>query len=164
MKSAVLIAALLFSTAVHADEASKREKLGRVAAVHGLEKVFQQQLTGLQVRMEDLGLGMISANATRVVDDQKREQLLKRFLDDIGNMINPKALVDVWATEYGKNLTEADVDAILAYHNSAVGKKEGLAAQAGMLAAMKTLGPQTEQGTMAALEKLKSEIELANKK
>ncbi len=168
MKHAIVIAALLVCTHASADEASKRAKIGKLAAAQGLEQMFQQQLDASKTSMKDMGTKMLRSladpKAPRSEEDKKIQPILNRFMAEVSNMFTGKELADLWAKHYGANLTEDEVDKILAYYLSPIGQKDVKASQAAMGGFMTTFNQETEKRALKILGKLKTEIEAASKK
>ena len=168
MKHMIFAAALLVCSAAHADEASKRAKIGKLVAAHGLVPAFQQQLDGLTERMSRLGDEIESSLPRTAVEDpvveKRREAIQKQYMRDVDNMFSVDEMIGIWAAEYSKHVTEAELDQILAYYASEAGKKDGKAAKAAMTTFIKVLGPQSEQRSAALVEKLMNDLKAAGKK
>ena len=165
MKRAVLIATLFLGTQAHADEASKRAKIGKLIAVQGMEQMFKQQLDSSKTAMVEMGTKIVRSmsdeNTPPSASEKLVEPIFNRFVEDVGNMFTARELVDRWSSQYGKELTEADIDKILAYYSSPIGQKDVKASQMAMVGFSATVNTETEKRAMKLLEKLKVELTAA---
>jgi hypothetical protein len=165
MKRAVLIATLFLCTQAHADEASKRAKIGKLIAVQGMEQMFKQQLDSSKTAMVEMGTKIVRSmsdeNTPPSASEKLVEPIFNRFVEDVGNMFTARELVDRWSSQYGKELTEADIDKILAYYSSPIGQKDVKASQMAMVGFSATVNTETEKRAMKLLEKLKVELTAA---
>ena len=168
MKHAIIIAALLVCTHAQADDASKRAKISKLVVVQGLEPLFQQQLDASKVAMVDLGKKMIDSmrepGATETDMDKKINPIFERFVASAGEIFSAKELVESWSAHYGKDLTEAEIDKILAYYSSPIGQKDVKSSQAAMAGFSAMMNAQTEKRAMKLFDKLKSDMTDALKK
>jgi hypothetical protein len=165
MKRAVLIATLFLCAQAHADEASKRAKIGKLIAAQGMEQMFQQQLDSSKTALVELGTKIMhslgDANTPPSAAEKLVEPIFNRFVQDAGAMFTARELVDIWSSQYGKDLTEAEIDKILAYYSSPIGQKDVRAAQTAMVGFSATLNPESEKRAMKLLEKLKIDMDAA---
>jgi hypothetical protein len=108
MKSRVLTLAflLLASTTLFAQTAARHDKVRRLLDLTGAEKL------GLQVMdaMTDTFKGSVEG-----VPDE--------FWRGIRNKIKPGELVDMLVPIYEKHLTDADLDALIAFYSSPAGRR-----------------------------------------
>ncbi|MEJ7805598.1 MAG: DUF2059 domain-containing protein [Telluria sp.] len=168
MKHAIIIAVLFVCSHAQADEASKRAKISKLVAAQGLELMFQQQLDASKVAMIDLGKNIVRSLADPKVpetEEQKRiAPVFNRFVARTGEMFSAKELVDSWASHYGKNLTEAEIDKILAYYTSPIGQKDVKSSQAAMVGFSTMMSAESNNRAMKLLDQLKIDLNAALKK
>lgn len=138
MKYVVLAIALVLSTHVNASESARQEKISKIIEAQGLQQMFQQQLDQSKASASDLGKNLYQKmlSESGIVDSQeipKLEQVFTRYMERCANMFSAKEAVETWSRFYGNNLSEAELDKILIYYKSPVGKKDVAANQAAMI-------------------------------
>lgn len=168
MKKLLIAIALIASSHAHADEASKRAKIAKLMVVQGLEQMMQQQmdqstasLSGMAGKLFDSMVGDKSAADPAML--KRLRAVHERFLASAGTMFSAKEVVDSWSASYGKDLTEAEVDKILAYYMSPTGRKDIAASKAAMTEMGETLSTETEKRMFALLEQFKKDMDAAAK-
>lgn len=168
MKHAIIIAALLVCTHAQADDASKRAKINKLAVAQGLELMFQQQLDASKVATIDMGKKMVASMRDPKVPqteiDKKIGPIFNRFVASAGAMFSARELVDSWSSHYGKDLTEAEIDKILAYYTSPIGQKDAKSSQAAMAGFSTAMNAEAEKRGMKLFDQLKSDMDAAFKK
>jgi hypothetical protein len=166
--SALLIALFFCGTAV-ADEASRREKIAKIVEAQGLHQMFQQQLDQGKASAADIGKSIVEkmlaeSGAAPVQKSPKLEQIFLRYMERCAAMFSATELVDTWSRYYGKDLTEGELDQVLAYYQSAVGKKDVLASQAAMIGFGKTMSDEGQIRLNASISQLMADLKGALKK
>jgi hypothetical protein len=141
MKNALLVLALLFTAPVFADEASKTAKIAELIKAQKLEEMMLESMEQSTAQLSDMGKRifdqMLADTGQAVTHDARIDAVFRRFMERTAKLVTAKEYVDIWAGFYGKDLSEAELDAILAYYHSPAGKKDTQSAQA----AMRQFGP-----------------------
>ena len=137
MKTILFLATLLLSTHALADEASKRAKIVALAKAQGLEQMFQQQLDQSKASTAAFGNDLFNkmmqeSGAPACPDDSKEKEILTRFLERAALIFTAKEYADTWSSSFGKDLSETDIDQMLAYYRSPLGQRDVRASHAAM--------------------------------
>ena len=138
MKYLLLAVALAFSGHVNANELARQEKIAKIIEAQGLQQMFQQQLDQSKAQATDLGKNlfrkMLSENG--IADGRenpKLERIFIQYIERCSSMFTAQEFVETWSRFYGNNLSEAELEKILAYYKSPVGKKDVAASQTAMV-------------------------------
>ncbi len=168
MKKLLITFALLACTNAHADEASKRAKIAKLLVAQGLEQMIQQQLDQSTASVSNMGEkafnSMVGDAAVTNPEAIKRMRVAhETFLAKAATMFTAKEMLDVWSAHYGKDLTEADIDKILAYYTSTIGQKEIAASKMAMTAFGQIFSVESEKRVMKLLDQFKKDMDAAVK-
>ncbi|MRD48069.1 DUF2059 domain-containing protein [Caenimonas koreensis DSM 17982] len=163
--SAFVIGVLFWGAAV-ADEATRRETIAKIVEAQGLTQMFQQQLDQGKASASDIGKNIVQkmlaeTGAPRGQTDPRLEQVFQRYLERCAAMFSARELVDTWSQFYGKDLTESELDQILAYYQSPVGKKDVFASQTAMTGFSKTMSAQGQERLNASISQLMTDLKTA---
>ncbi len=169
MKAIVVIAALLLSTHAMADEASKRAKILKLAEVQGLEQMFQQQVDQSKANLATLGRDLA---AKAVIDsgqamggkNPRVEKLIERMVDHASHLFTAKEYADLWSRNFGKDLSEADIDQMLVYYKSPVGQKDVRASQLAMGSFASAIGAETQKRVKVLIDEFTKDLKAGAKK
>ncbi len=169
MKAIVVIAALLLSTHAFADEASKRAKILKLAEAQGLEQMFQQQVDQSKTNLATLGRDLA---AKAVLDsgqatggkNPRVEKLIERTVERATHLLSAKEYADIWSRNFGKDLTEADVDQMLVYYKSPAGQKDVRASQLAMGSFTSAIGAETQKRFKVLMDDLVKDLKAGAKK
>lgn len=163
-----LLIALTFLVSAHAwaDTSARQAKVARIIEAQGLEQMFQQQLDQSRAQASELGQSLYQkmiaeSGMPEGTQHQKLEQVFTRYLERCSSMFTARELVDIWAGFYGKQLTDAELDKILAYYRSPTGKKDVAAAQAAMLGFSQVMGLEMQRRLDASIGQLMAELKTA---
>lgn len=163
---ALFIVALLAWGAASADEASRRDKIAKIIEAQGLTQMFQQQMDESKETAGEMGKDIAKkllseSGAPEGLQNPKVEQVLRRYMERCAAMFSARELVDTWATFYGKSLSETELDQVLAYYQSTVGRKDVLATQVAMTGFGQTMRTQGQERMNASIGQLMSELKAA---
>lgn len=166
MKKTLLVLALLLSTFAQADEASKRAKIAQIVEAQGLQQMFQQQLDQYKVISADLGKNLYrkmlaESGVPEGQEIPKLERVFTKYLEGTATMFSAQELVASWSSFYGKDLSESDLDQILAYYQSAVGKKEVRASQLAMVGFSQAMAIDSQERLNASIGQLMADLKAA---
>ncbi len=167
MKAKVLFMVALFVCGVAvADETTQREKIAKIIEAQGLTLMFQQQLDASKEAAGEIGRNiakklLTESGAPEGQQSPKVEQAIRRYMERCATMISAKELVDTWATYYGKSLSDAELDQVLAYYQSPIGRKDVLATQVAMAGFSQTLNTLGQERMNASIGQLMSELKAA---
>jgi hypothetical protein len=165
----LILAALLACTSAAADETARREKVAAIVEAQGLHQMFQQQLDQGLASAGELGRGIVRkiAQETGMSDAEaksKLEPIFRRYMERCATMFTARELVDIWARTYGRDLSEPELDQVLAYYKSAIGKKDVASSKKSMSAFSQTMNSLGQERLNESLGQLMRDLkEVARK-
>ncbi|MDR7306510.1 DUF2059 domain-containing protein [Rhodoferax saidenbachensis] len=157
---------VLFWGAAVADETTRREKIAKIVDAQGLTQMFQQQLDQGKASASDIGKSIVQkilaeTGAPKGQTNSRLEQVFQRYMDECATMFSAKELVDTWSRFYGKDITESELDQILSYYQSPVGRKDVFASQTAMTEFSKTMNAQGQERLNASISQLMADLKTA---
>ncbi|GLS27230.1 DUF2059 domain-containing protein [Marinibactrum halimedae] len=132
MKKLLISVALVFiSNSVVAD--SREEKIQTLMDVQGIFKIFEEQLEVARVQSESVALQIMDQTAKNLQFNEKYKVRMElAFNAYMGKVTNPWSvaeLVSVWMEHYGKHFTDEELDQLIVFYTSEIGKKDIAASQ-----------------------------------
>ncbi len=166
MKKALVIAALILSTQVCADESGRQEKIARIVEAQGLHQMFQQQLDQSRASAGELGKDLYrkllaESGIGEGQENEKLEQVFTKYLERCAAMFSARELVAMWASFYGRDLSDGDLDDILAYYRSPAGKKDVRASQTAMAGFSQAVNAETQKRLNGSIGQLIADLKSA---
>lgn len=163
---ALFLVALLVSGVACADEATRRDKIAEIIETQGLTQMLQQQMDQSKASVNDIGRNIArKILAERGIPEgqqnPKLEQVFRDYLERSTAMFSAKEIIDVWSTLYGNNFSEAELDQVLAYYKSSVGRKEAMANQVAMAGLGEFMKIQQKERVNALIGQLISDLKSA---
>lgn len=166
MKYVIFAIALVISGYATANESSRQAKISEIMEAQGLQQMFQQQLDQSKVQARDLGKNLYRKmlSESGISDGQenpKLEQVFTQYIERCSTMFTAKEFVETWSRFYGNNLSEADLEKILAYYKSSVGKKDVAASQAAMVGFSQVMGAESQKRMNDSVGQLMADLKAA---
>jgi hypothetical protein len=171
MKFFFLAIALVVSVHVHANESVRQEKISKIVEATGMLQMFQQQIDQSKAQASDFGKNLYRKmlSESGIADGQqnpKIELVLTQYIERCTTMFTAKEFVETWSSFYGNNLSEAELDKILAYYKSPIGKKDVAATQTAMAGFAQVIGTESQKrmndSTGQLIADLKAAMKAAN--
>jgi hypothetical protein len=159
-----LLATLLFFGAGHAHAQSDKSALiQRIAEAQGLLELIDQQLVQQREVTRAGALKMFEDSVRQVGGEpsDRERQAFERLVSRSSNMFSAKELVAVWVAEYGKDLSVQELNAMLKYYLSPIGRKDVAASKMGMVMFSKWMAEQAQQRTADLISTFASELKAA---
>jgi hypothetical protein len=166
MKFLLLAIALVISTHVNADEAIRQAKISRIIEAQGLPQMFQQQLDQSKNQASDLGENLYRKilSESGIADGQENPELelvFTQYMERCSTMFTANELVEIWSRFYGNDLSEADLDKILAYYESSAGKKDVAASHAAMTGFSQVVSSESQKRMGDSIKQLMADLKAA---
>jgi hypothetical protein len=166
-----LLALMSFSTYAE----TNTDKVKVLMEAQGLLELWKTQIESGKVQSEKLGqqaLGQITSQLTPNEEFKKRfSDAYKNYMDKVVAPWTAQEIVDVWAKYYGPNFTEEELDKLIEFYTSALGKKDVAATKLAMVQFtehfQREIQPIFAKATKEYIEELKivaSECKCDNKK
>jgi len=125
----LLLAALLFAltfTVAHA--ADRREKIRTLMQAQGLAQMFDEQLVSSRAMAQEQAQKtmrqMIAGLKPPPATSERLQEAAREYITTLSEAPTGQQMVDLWAEIYGKQFTEGELDRLIAFYASPLGKKE----------------------------------------
>ena len=122
----VLVFFVMGSLHAHAD--TRTDKIGTLMQTLGLVKMFEQRIEQTNVRNEQIGkqaIKQILDGLNPSADMQKKlSATFKAYIKNVESPWTSAQIVKVWAKYYGANFSEAELDQLIVFYSSPLGKKD----------------------------------------
>jgi hypothetical protein len=166
MKYVLLAIALVISGHVNANESARQAKITKIIEAQGLQQMFQQQLDQSKGQARDLGKNLYrkmlsESGITDGQENTKFEQVFTQYIERCSTMFTAKEFVETWSRFYGKNLSEVELEKILAYYKSSAGKKDVAASQAAMVGFSQVMGAESQKRMNDSIGQLMADLKAA---
>jgi len=120
-----------FSFPVMADERSN--KVRNLMEAQGLLSMFEQQLTFSKVQNEKVGQQMIEQMLSQLNPNEEFQTRFKAalltFIKKVETPWSADEIVSVWSEYYGAQFSDKELDLLVGFYTSDIGKKEVSASQ-----------------------------------
>jgi hypothetical protein len=94
-------------------------------------------------------------------ENTKFEQVFTQYIERCSTMFTAKEFVETWSRFYGKNLSEVELEKILAYYKSSAGKKDVAASQAAMVGFSQVMGAESQKRMNDSIGQLMADLKAA---
>ncbi|HET7833967.1 MAG TPA: DUF2059 domain-containing protein [Gallionella sp.] len=150
MKLAVsfILFALISGTAL-ADDTARNQKIAEIIKAQGVYQQFDDLIQQSKVSTnkfldESYRKILNDLNAANARSNPKFEAAFRRFSDKAANLWTADDLLAVWTKNYGRNLSDSELDQILAYYQSPVGRKDVAAQQSALAGLSRALTSESQ--------------------
>jgi hypothetical protein len=163
LKALATVTLLLLSAPSMAQVDLKREKVAELMRVIRIQDLFEQQIVGSRGRYSQFGqklLDQILSEAPQL-DDEKRgrvEAIFQRYLQNSAAQWTADELIAIWSRHYGEDLSIDDLDQIITFYQSPIGRKSLAANQAANAAYSAEVATQDQSRLQEALKRLAAEL------
>jgi hypothetical protein len=127
---ALSLLVLMSSTCFAAD---RTEKIRTLMEAQGLVQMFQQQIDSgrlEQRKQAKAALGQIMAQLKPTKEfDSRFRSAFDEFLKSVETPWSAQDIVVIWAKVYGERFSDQELDGLVAFYTSPLGKKDVMAAQ-----------------------------------
>lgn len=163
---ALATAIVIASAAASASAQDARTALvQKIAAAQGLTEIFDQQLAqqreatkGYASKLFDQAVAAGGGQA-----NQKEKAALESFVSKASDMFSGKEVSAAWVAHYGKDLSLQDLQAILSYYESPVGRKDVAATKSAMPAFSSWMAEEAQSRATSLLKDFVAELQAARK-
>ncbi len=134
---ALVLVTLLWVNAANADETGRQKKIEQIMEAQGLQQTLKEQLDQSKAEAAEHGRAafkkiLLELGSSEDKPDPKLVMAFTSYLEKCKSMWSDKEFVDIWSKNYGRGLTDSDLNQILAYYKSASGKKDVMASKAAL--------------------------------
>ncbi|MDR0736609.1 MAG: hypothetical protein LBF51_07245 [Zoogloeaceae bacterium] len=166
MKFLLLAIALVVSAHVNANESIRQAKISRIIEAQGLLQMFQQQLDQSKAQASDFGKDLYreALSESCIADERENPQIeliFTQYMERCSTMFAAEEFVEIWSRFYGKDLSEADLDKILAYYESSAGEKDVASSQAAMIGFSQVLNAESQKRMSDIIKQMMTDLKAA---
>jgi hypothetical protein len=163
----IFIVAVLCALTFSASAADRSAKVQALMEVQGLLQMWDQQMAmsrqqSRQQAQQMLDQVMASLNAPPAFDARFRDAF-DEYMEALTTPWTAQDVVDVWAQKYGSRFTDQELDGLLAYYTSPLGRKDIAATQAAMPEWMDHFAqlskPITDKATQTYIQRLQKAVQ-----
>jgi hypothetical protein len=161
------VAALLIAAAASNATAqdARTVVVQKIAVAQGLTDLFDQQLA--QQREATKGYATkVFEQAVAAGDgtaNPKEQAAFEKLVARVGEIFSGKEVTAEWVAHYGKDLSLQDLQAILNYYESPIGRKDVAATKSAMPAFSSWMAQETQNRATALLKDFVAELQAARK-
>ncbi len=163
----IIIAAVLLALSFTSIAADRSSKIKALMEAQGLLQMWDQQMATQRQQSRQQAQQILNQAISSLSPPPTFEARFRDAFDEYMNSLQtpwtPQDLVDVWAQKYGARFTDDELDGLLAYYTSPLGRKDVAAAQAAMPEFvdyfMEAEKPITRKATQIYLDRLKKAVE-----
>ncbi len=128
---------LLAAGTALADDSARTQKIAEITKAQGVYQQFDDLIQQSRITtgkfLEDAFLKALNdLGVANSPSNPKYEAAFKRFSEKATTLWSADDLLAIWVKHYGKNLSDNELDQILAYYKSPIGKKDVAAGQAAL--------------------------------
>jgi hypothetical protein len=160
-----LLLAMMFVISAHAsaNEPVRQAKIAEIMEAQRLLQMFQQQLDQAKVQASELGRDIYQKVLAESggKENPKLELVFTRYIERCSTIFTAEEFVEIWSRFYGSELSEADLDGILAYYQSSIGKKDVVASQAALLGFSQVMSTEGQKRFNDAFGQLMTDLKAA---
>jgi hypothetical protein len=118
----LLVALLLLSPFARGDEASKRDNVRELFRVMRLQNTMAQLMSQTMEQSEKMSEGLFDQSKMTDAERQRNAQFLEQVRSRVERYFGWESLEPQYIELYASTYSEEEIDGILAFYNSAVGK------------------------------------------
>lgn len=165
-KTMLFVACWFVLSSAWAGNDTRQEKIARILEAQGLEQTFRQQLDHSTASAREIGESVYRTFLLKNADPDGRanpllEGIFRQYLERSARLFSARELVDSYASYYGLGMTDADLDAVLAYYTSSVGRRDTASAQAAMAGFSDAMAAEGEKRLNTSIGRLMFELKAA---
>jgi hypothetical protein len=159
--------ALIAAAPAFAADDAKQQKIDELIRTIKVQDMFEQQIAQGRASYIAIGKKMFAHFQDQIgpsVDPERRARLetaFQRYLDRAMTFWKAEDLAAVWSARFGQDLSEDDLDQLLAFYRTPVGPKIVAANQAANNALTEAVSTQSQIRINAALDQLSSDLKEA---
>ena len=142
----------------------RQQKLDELMRTIKLQDMIEQQIAQSRVSYVAFGKKMFAQFQDQMApnadpaEKARMEAVLQRYIERAASLWKAEELAAIWAQHFGRDLSEDDLDQILAFYRSPVGPKIVAANEAANVAFTGTVNTQSQERLRAALQQLAADL------
>ncbi len=158
-----LILIVLTASTALADDTARNRKIADIVKAQGVYQQFDDLIQQSKVSTgkfldESYRKILNDLNAPNARSNPKFEAAFRRFSDKAANLWTADDLLAVWTKNYGRNLSDSELDQILAYYQSPLGRKDIAAQQAALAGLSRALTSESQARLAPHIKALTDEL------
>jgi hypothetical protein len=159
---AISIAACLAASPCSAQEA-RAEVIQKIAASQGLFEMFEQQLVQQRDSMKGYAAKLFEQTTaeTGMQPNAKEKAAFERFLAKAPTVFSATEITSMWTANYGKDLSVQELQGILKYYDSPIGRKDVAASKAAMISFSTWMNQEAQVRSTTLIKEMLQELQAA---
>jgi hypothetical protein len=159
---AIFIAACLAASPCSAQEA-RAEVIQKIAASQGLFEMFEQQLAQQRDSMKGYAAKLFEQTTaeTGMQPNAKEKAALEQFLAKAPTVFSATEITNTWTATYGKDLSVPELQDILKYYDSPIGRKDVAASKAAMISFSIWMNQEAQVRATSLIKEMLQELKAA---
>ena len=163
-KSLAFVLVLILATAASAAGDVRQQKLDELMRTIKLQDMIEQQIAQSRVSYVAFGKKMFAQFQDQMApnadpaEKARMEAVLQRYIERAASLWKAEELAAIWSQHFGQDLSEDDLDQILAFYRSPVGPKIVAANEAANVAFTGTVNTQSQECLRGALQQLAADL------
>lgn len=164
LSALAVLATLLSTIPAQADAVADRTaKITQIIEAQGVRRMLQQQLEQSQKIAKEIGNDvykklLAEKGIAQDKADPRLEKIFEKHMERSTSLFTADELTERWIKAYGNDLTDTDLDTILAYYRSSAGQKEVQANLATSEQFAKNLSLESKRRFKAVVDQLLIEL------
>ncbi|PCJ34805.1 MAG: hypothetical protein COA75_12650 [Cellvibrionales bacterium] len=164
-KLSILILFTTLSTFSFAND--KNEKVRVLMEAQGLLSMFEQQLAMGEIQSEKMGKQVIDQIMAQLNPNQEFQNrftaAFQTFMKKVANPYTAEQIVEVWSKYYGGEFASSELDKLIDFYTSDIGKKEVSASKVAITKFTEHFQTLNEPLMKSAMNEYISELKIAAK-
>lgn len=161
MRTAAFAFLMMMSFLAH--PADRQAKVGELMEAQGLLAMMEEQMAAgreqMRVQSKQMLDQMMGGLKPPPEFQGRLRDVSEKFLKAIEPTVTPQDIVAQWSVAYGSQFTDQELDGLLAYYKSPLGRKDVAAAQRAMPALMAYVNQRTQPVIERATRQYAADIE-----
>jgi hypothetical protein len=163
-KALAFALALVLAIPAYAADDVRQRKLDELMRTIKLQDMFEQQIASSRASYVAFGrkiFAQFQEQMTPIADPAqkaKMDSVLQRYIERASVLWKAEDLAAVWSERFGRELTDDDLEQILAFYRSPVGPKVVAANQAANIVLTEFVNAQSQERLRAAIQQLAADL------
>lgn len=146
-------------------EETRADVIQKIAASQGLFEMFEQQLEQQKDSMKGYAAKLFEQTTAQTGGqaNAKEKAVFERFVAKATALFSATEITRTWTASYGKDLSVQDLQEILKYYDSPIGRKDVAANKTAMISYSTWMNQEAQTRSTALLKELVQELDAARK-
>jgi len=163
-RALAFVLALVFATPLSAADDARQQKIAELMRTIKLQDMLEQQIAQSRASYVAFGKKMFAQFQDQIAPNADPAQkarmdvVLQRYFERAASLWKAEDLAAIWSERFGRDLSDDDLDQILAFYRSPVGPKIVAASVAANAALTEATNTQSQERLRAAIAQLAADL------